>query len=77
MLTDVVFIVEDTHDPNTIIKKYKIDKAGELSTPVKSDLKELNAALEKFAGTSTQLTKKTIESLKKLLSKDIKITIGA
>jgi len=77
VLTTMAFIIEDAHDPNTPIKKYVIEKTGALSNPVKSDLKELNKELEKFAGTSTQLTNKTIESLKKVLSKDIKITIGA
>ena len=77
VLTTMAFIIEDAHDPNTPIKKYVIEKTGALSNPVKSDLKDLNKELEKFAGTSTQLTNKTIESLKKVLSKDIKITIGA
>jgi len=77
LLTDVAYVVKDTTDPKTPILKYVIDKNGELGNEQQSTLKELNAALEKFGGSPTPITKHTIESLKKILAEDLQIVIGA
>ena len=77
MLTDSAFIVMDTSNPNTAIKKFTIAKDGTLTAEKASGLKELNETVEKFAGTPTTLTKQTIESLKKILADNFKLVVGA
>ncbi|MBI4095556.1 MAG: nucleotidyltransferase domain-containing protein [DPANN group archaeon] len=77
MLTDTAFVVLDTTDPKTAMKKYKITEDGSLSDEKAASLKEVNDMLEKFAGTPTTLTRNTIDSLKKLLGQDVKLVVGA
>ncbi len=77
MLTDAAYILYNTSDPKTEMKKYKIADDGSLVDEKATALKEINEALEKFAGTPTTLTKNTIESLKKLLGTDVKLVVGA
>jgi len=77
LLTDSAFIVMDTAKADTTIKKFTVDKDGCLVKEAASNLKELNAVVEKFAGTPTTLTKATIDSLKKILAENVKLVIGA
>jgi len=77
MLTDTAYIVMDTSNPNTAIKKFTIAKDGTLTSEKQAHLKELNDTVEKFAGTPTTLTKQTIESLKKVLADNLKLVVGA
>jgi len=77
MLTDAAFIVMDTSNPNTVIKKFTIAKDGNLTAEKPASLKELNDTVEKFAGTPTTLTKLTIDSLKKVLADNFKLVVGA
>jgi len=77
MLTDTAFIVLDTSNPNTVIKKFTIEKDGSLKGEKPASLKELNDTVEKFAGTPTTLTKQTIDGLKKVLGEDVKLVVGA
>jgi hypothetical protein len=77
MLTDAAFIVMDTSNPNTVIKKFTIAKDGNLTAEKPASLKELNDTVEKFAGTPTILTKQTIDSLKKVLADNFKLVVGA
>jgi len=77
LLSEEAYIVMDTSRPDTPIKKFKILKDGSLAEAKTVTLRELNKALEKFAGTPTTLTSKTVESLKKILSKNMKIVVGA
>lgn len=77
MLTDSAYIVMDTANPATAIKRFTIAKDGALTAEKATSLKEMNEAVEKFAGTPTTLTKATIESLKKILSDNVKLVVGA
>lgn len=77
LLSDAAYVIKDTADPRTQISKYKIEKDGSLKAEQPATLKEIDANLEKFAGTPTPITKHTIESLKKLLADDMQIVIGA
>jgi uncharacterized protein (UPF0332 family)/predicted nucleotidyltransferase/HPt (histidine-containing phosphotransfer) domain-containing protein len=77
LLSDTAYVIKDTADPKTVISKYKIEKDGSLKAEQPATLKEIDASLEKFAGTPTQISKHTIESLKKLLADDMQIVIGA
>jgi uncharacterized protein (UPF0332 family)/predicted nucleotidyltransferase len=77
LLPDVTYIIKDTADPKTAINKYKIEKDGKLGKEEPATLKEIDANLEKFAGTPTPISKHMIESLKKILADDKQIVIGA
>jgi predicted nucleotidyltransferase/uncharacterized protein (UPF0332 family) len=77
LLSDTAFIVMDTSNPNTAIKRFTIAKDGNLTGEKSANLKELNETVEKFAGTPTILTKATIESLKKILADNVKLVVGA
>lgn len=77
LLSDVVYVIKDASDPKTHISKYKISKDGSLGKEEPATLKEIDAALEKFAGTPTPISRHTIDSLKKILADDIQIVIGA
>ncbi|MBD3262828.1 hypothetical protein GF374_00420 [Candidatus Woesearchaeota archaeon] len=77
LLSDKAFVIMDTSDPNTDIKEYKLGKNGALTKAKSVTLKTVNKEIKKFAGKPTTLTTKTIDSLKKILSKDMKIVIGA
>jgi uncharacterized protein (UPF0332 family)/predicted nucleotidyltransferase len=77
LLSDVAYIIKDTADPKTSIHKYKIEKDGTLKGEQTATLKEIDAVLAKFAGTPTQISRHTIESLKKILADDMQIVIGA
>jgi len=77
LLSDTAFIVMDTSNPNTAIKRFTIAKDGNLTGEKSVNLKELNETVEKFAGTPTILTKATIESLKKILADNVKLVVGA
>lgn len=76
LLEDTAFIVVDVSRPDTEIKKFKITKDGAFVDEEKSSLKELNDAVAKFAGTLTKITRKTIESLKKILGEDVQLVVG-
>jgi predicted nucleotidyltransferase/uncharacterized protein (UPF0332 family) len=77
LLSDIAYVIQDTSDPKTLINKYKISKDGSLGSSEGATLKEIDSALEKFAGTPTPISKHTIESLKKILANDLQIVIGA
>jgi len=77
LLTDRAFVVFDTSDPRTPMKKYEILKDGGLRELGDTNLDEINNALEKFTGTPTKLTSETIKSLKKILAEDMQIVVGA
>jgi len=77
LFTDEAYIIKDSSQPNTPIKKFKISKDGELIKAQSATLKEIEKKLTSFAGTPTTMTNKTIESLKKILADDIKVVIGA
>ena len=77
LLSDTAFIVMDTSNPNTAIKRFTIAKDGNLTGEKSANLKELNETVEKFAGTPTILTKATIDSLKKVLADNVKLVVGA
>ncbi|MGC8885210.1 MAG: nucleotidyltransferase domain-containing protein [Candidatus Nanoarchaeia archaeon] len=77
LLSNIAYIIKDTSDPKTPILKYSIDKDGNLVDEKPATLKEIDAALEKFAGSPTQITRQTIDSLKKILKEDLQIVIGA
>ena len=77
LLSDTAFIITDTADPNTKIKRFKVDLDGSLINPKTVALKDLNKALETFEGKPTKLTGRTIESLKEILSADMQLVIGA
>jgi predicted nucleotidyltransferase len=77
LLSDVAYIIKDVADPKTPINKYKIEKDGSLKNEEPATLKEIDASLEKFVGAPTPISKRTIESLKKLLAEDMQIVIGA
>ncbi len=77
LLSDIAYIIKDTADPKTQIHKYKIEKDGKFGKEEPATLKEIDSVLEKFAGTSTQISRHTIESLKKILADDMQIVIGA
>ena len=69
-------IIKDTSKADTSIFKFSIDKKGEFKNKKKTTLKELENALNKFAGTPTKLTKNTIKSLKEILGEDMKVVVG-
>ena len=77
LLTDSAYVVFDTANPSTAIKKYSMDKEGTLVGEKPATLKEVNDTLEKFAGTPTTITRATIESLKKILGENVRLVIGA
>jgi len=77
LLSDIAYIIKDTSDPRTQISKFKIEKDGSLKAEQTATLKEIDATLEKFAGSPTQISRHTIESLKKILADDMQIVIGA
>ncbi len=77
LLTDSAYVVFDTANPITAIKKYSVDKEGALTSEKSATLKEINETLEKFAGTPTTITRNTIESLKKVLGENVRLVIGA
>ncbi len=77
MLSDVAFIIKDTADPKTAISRYKIEKDGSMGKDEPATLKEIDSALEKFAGTPTPMSRHMIDSLKKILAEDMQIVIGA
>ena len=77
LLSDIAYIIRDTADPKTHISKYKIEKDGSLKSEQPATLKEIDAVLNKFAGAPTQISRHTIESLKKILADDMQIVIGA
>jgi len=77
LLSDSAYIVMDTSDPKTEIKKFKIEKNGALADEKSSSLKDIDKALETFVGTPTRLTSKTIESLKRILAANMQIVVGA
>ncbi|MEM2874180.1 MAG: nucleotidyltransferase domain-containing protein [Candidatus Nanoarchaeia archaeon] len=77
LLSNVAYVIKDTTDPKTQISKFSIEKDGSLKNEQPATLKEIDANLEKFAGTPTPISRQTIESLKKLLAEDIVIVIGA
>jgi len=77
LLSDAAFVIKDTADPKTSISKYEVAKDGSLTKEKSANLKEIDAALEKFAGTPTPISRHTIESLKKILADDLQIVIGA
>jgi predicted nucleotidyltransferase len=77
LLSNTAFVIQDTSDPKTAIHKYMIEKDGSFGKEENANLKEIDTVLEKFAGTPTPISKHTIESLKKILSDDMQIVIGA
>ncbi|UCD03506.1 MAG: nucleotidyltransferase domain-containing protein [Candidatus Woesearchaeota archaeon] len=76
LLTKHAYIIKDVSKADTSIWKFTIDKKGELRNKKKATLKEIENALNKFAGTPTKLTKHTIKSLKDILGKDMKLVVG-
>ena len=76
-LTNEAFVILDTARAGTPIKRYDIDKQGKLTNETNTTIAELEKNLSKFAGTPTVLTKHTIDSLKNILSDDVKLAIGA
>jgi len=76
LLTNNAYIIKDTSKADTSIFKFSIDKKGEFKNKKKTTLKELENALNKFAGTPTKLTKNTIKSLKEILGEDMKLVVG-
>ncbi|MEM2954363.1 MAG: nucleotidyltransferase domain-containing protein [Candidatus Nanoarchaeia archaeon] len=76
LLSDVAFVIKDVANPKTPIYKFKIGPNSELIEQKQTDLKEINASLEKFAGTPTKISRQTIDSLKKILAEDLQIVIG-
>jgi len=77
LLSDEAYIIMNTADPKTEIKRFKIDFDGTLISPKTVTLRELNKALEKFEGKPTTLTSRTIESLKEILAEDMRLVVGA
>lgn len=76
LLTKNAYIIKDTSKADTSIIKVNIDKNGAFKNSKKSSLKEVEKALNKFAGTPTKLTKQTIKSLKNILGEDMKLVVG-
>ncbi len=75
LLGEKAFVINEEKGKSKI-RKYAITKSGELKNPKTSSLTEMDKEVTKFAEKPTILTKKTIESLKKILADDMKIVIG-
>ncbi len=77
LLSKIAFVIKDTSKTNTEILKLEIAEDGSLIKPKKSSLAEINKTVKTFNGAPTIVTNKTIDSLKDVIHKDIKIVIGA
>ncbi len=75
LLGDKAFIVSEEKGKSKI-KEYKLTKSGELQYSKMSSLAEMDKVVSKFSEKPTIMTKKTIDSLKKILADDMKIVIG-
>ena len=76
LLGDKAFIVSEDSSKKPKIKQYTISSKGELKNEKTSSLAEMDKNVTSFPEKPTVMTKYTIESLKKILSDDIKIVVG-
>jgi predicted nucleotidyltransferase len=77
LFTKEAYIILDIKSADTEIMKYTIGSDGTFKDEKSAKLSEIEKKIQTFSGTPTTMTKKTIESLKNLLSDDVKIVIGA
>jgi predicted nucleotidyltransferase len=77
LFTEDAYVILDVNKPDTDILHYNISANGALTDRKKSDLNAIEKKLKTFSGTSTTMTKHTIDSLKDILGDDVKIVIGA
>ena len=77
LFTKDAYIIIDINKPDTDILHYNISANGALTDKKKSNLSAIEKKLKTFPGTSTTMTKQTIDSLKEIIGDDIKIVIGA
>jgi predicted nucleotidyltransferase len=77
LFTEDAYIIMDVSKPETDILHYKIAENGALTGKKKTKLDAIEKKLKTFSGTSTTMTKHTIDSLKDILGDDVKIVIGA
>lgn len=76
LLTKKAYLIKDISKADTSIIKFDIDKNGAFKNKKKSSLKDVEKALNTFAGTPTKLTKNTIKSIKEILGEDMKLVVG-
>jgi predicted nucleotidyltransferase len=77
LFTDDAYIILDVNKADTEITHYKISSDGALTDEKRAKLSDIEKKLQTFSGTPTIMTKKTIDSIKNILSDDVKIVIGA
>jgi predicted nucleotidyltransferase len=77
LFTKDAYVILDIKDPETNILHYKISSNGAFTDEKSAKLAAIEKKLQTFAGTTTTMTKHTIESLKDILGDDVKLVIGA